>query len=246
MLGIPELTSFHSRFPLLTENQDPLSSLTENQKPFASLTANQEPFSRLSSNQDGHASLIDNPTPLSSWLKLPVLLGDGDGSFGATADIKSLDELFVHMLRDIYYAEKKILRALPDMISKATNPKLKQGFEKHLAETREQVQRLEQVFRMHGREPTATTCPAIDGIIDEAKRVSGDAAEKSVLDAALIASAQAVEHYEITRYGSLIAWARQLGRNDCAALLEQTLQEEKAANQALTEVAESQVNARAA
>jgi ferritin-like metal-binding protein YciE len=246
MLGIPELTTFHSRFPLLTESQAPMSSLTESQKAFASLTASQEPFSKLSSNQDGHASLIDSPTPFSSWLKLPVLLGDGDASWGSSADIKSLDDLFVHMLQDIYYAEKKITRALPDMISKATNPKLKHGLETHLAETREQVQRLEQVFRMHGREPRATTCPAIDGIIEEAKRVSGDAAAKSVLDAAIIASARAVEHYEITRYGSLIAWARQLGRDDCAALLEQTLQEEKAADRALTELAESRVDARAA
>lgn len=163
-----------------------------------------------------------------------------------SADIKSLDDLFVHTLQDIYYAENKILKALPEMISKASNPQLKQGFEKHLGETRGHVQRLEQVFRMHGREPKAVTCPAIDGIIEEAQDVAGDTAGKDVRDAALIASAQAVEHYEITRYGSLIAWARQLGRQDCASVLEQNLQEEKSADEALTRVAEAQVNMRAA
>jgi len=163
-----------------------------------------------------------------------------------SADIKTLDDLFVHTLQDIYYAENRILKALPDMISKATNPQLRQGFENHLAETHGHVQRLEQVFKMHGREVKAVTCPAIDGIITEAQDIASDAAEKGVLDAALIASAQAVEHYEITRYGSLIAWAKQLGRDDCAGVLEQNLMEEKAADAALTEVAESQVNARAA
>ena len=163
-----------------------------------------------------------------------------------SADIKTLDDLFVHTLQDIYYAENKTTKALPDMIAKANDPKLRQGFEKHLAETRGHVQRLERVFKMHGREPKAVTCPAIDGIIDEANDVAGDTASAEVRDAALVASAQAVEHYEITRYGSLIAWARQLGRDDCAQVLEQTLGEEKAADEALTQVAQSKVNARAA
>jgi len=161
-------------------------------------------------------------------------------------DIKTLDDLFVHTLEDIYYAEHKITKALPDMIARATDPQLKQGFEKHLGETRNQVQRLERVFQMHGREPQAVTCPAIDGIISEAEDVAADTPDKQVLDAALVASAQAVEHYEITRYGSLVAWARQLGRDDCAQVLEETLAEEKAADQALTQVAESHLNARAA
>lgn len=163
-----------------------------------------------------------------------------------TADIKNLNDLFVHTLRDIYYAENQIVNALPDMIEKATDAKLKQGLEKHLAETRTHVKRVEEVFRMHGVDVKGVTCPAIDGIIKEAKEVTGEAADKGVMDAALVASAQAVEHYEITRYGSLIAWAKRLGRNDCAKVLEETLKEEKAADQALTSVAESQVNQRAA
>ena len=163
-----------------------------------------------------------------------------------TADIKTLDDLFVHTLQDIYYAENQITKALPTMISKATDPQLKQGFETHLAETRNQIKRLEQVFQMHGQTPKAVTCPAIDGIIKEANETAGEIADKAVLDAALLAAAQAVEHYEITRYGTLIAWARQLGRDDCAAVLRQNLDEEKATDQKLTAMAESKVNARAA
>jgi ferritin-like metal-binding protein YciE len=161
-------------------------------------------------------------------------------------DIKTLDDLFVHTLRDIYYAEKQILQALPEMIEKAGDPQLKQGFQSHLGETKNQVTRLEQVFRLLGKEVAGVDCPAIDGIIEEADEVAGEVDDKSVLDAALIAAAQAVEHYEITRYGSLIAWARQLNRNNCAALLEQNLNEEKAADKKLTAIAESNVNRRAA
>jgi ferritin-like metal-binding protein YciE len=157
-----------------------------------------------------------------------------------------MDDLFVHTLRDIYYAEKQILKALPDMIQKASEPQLKQGFQAHLGETKNQVTRLEQVFRQHGHEPSGVDCPAIDGIIDEANDVAGEVEDKAVLDAALIAAAQAVEHYEITRYGSLIAWAKQLGRNDCAALLQENLDEEKAADKKLTSLAESRVNRAAA
>ena len=163
-----------------------------------------------------------------------------------TKDIQSLDDLFVHTLQDIYYAENQITKALPKMIDKASNPQLKQGFEKHLEETRNQVKRLEKVFQMHGHEPKAVTCPAIDGIITEANEVAGDVADKEVLDAALLASAQAVEHYEITRYGTLVAWARQLGRQDCAAVLQENLNEEKATDQKLTAMAESKVNQLAA
>ena len=161
-------------------------------------------------------------------------------------DIKTMDDLFVHTLRDIYYAEKQILKALPDMIQKASEPQLKQGFQAHLGETKNQVTRLEQVFRQHGHEPSGVDCPAIDGIIDEANDVAGEVEDKAVLDAALIAAAQAVEHYEITRYGSLIAWAKLLGRNDCAALLQENLDEEKAADKKLTSLAESRVNRAAA
>jgi ferritin-like metal-binding protein YciE len=163
-----------------------------------------------------------------------------------TKDIATLDDLFVHQLQDIYYAENQITKALPKMIAKATAPALKAGFEKHLTETEGQIARLERVFEMHGQKPKAVTCPAIDGIIKEANEVAGEIADKEVLDAALIASAQAVEHYEITRYGTLIAWAKQLGRADVAAILKETLDEEYATDDSLTAMAESKINAKAA
>jgi len=161
-------------------------------------------------------------------------------------DIKTMDDLFVHTLREMYYAEKQILKALPEMIEKSNDPQLKQGFQKHLGETKNQVTRLEQVFRLHRQEPSGVDCPAIDGIIEEAEDVAGEVDDKAVLDAALIAAAQAVEHYEISRYGTLIAWAKQLGRNDCADLLAQNLEEEKATDKKLTAMAESRVNRKAA
>jgi ferritin-like metal-binding protein YciE len=163
-----------------------------------------------------------------------------------TKDIKNMDDLFVHTLRDIYYAENQIVKALPDMIEKSGDPALRQGFESHLAETKGHVRRLEEVFRLQGKDPSGVDCPAIDGIIDEADDVAGEVDDPRVLDAALIAAAQAVEHYEITRYGSLIAWAKQLGRSDCAALLEQNLNEEKATDKKLTALAETNVNRKAA
>jgi ferritin-like metal-binding protein YciE len=163
-----------------------------------------------------------------------------------TRDIKTMNDLFVHQLQDIYYAEKQLVWALPKMAEKAANSQLKQGFLTHLDETKTHVRRLEQVFQMHGAEVKAVDCPAIDGIIQEADEVAGEIADKSVLDAALINAAQAAEHYEITRYGSLIAWAKQLGRNDCASVLQKTLEEEKATDQKLTKMAESKVNLRAA
>jgi ferritin-like metal-binding protein YciE len=163
-----------------------------------------------------------------------------------TKPIKTLDDLFVHTLQDIYYAEQQITKALPKMISKVTNPELKQGLDNHLTQTRNQVKRLEQVFQMHGQPAKAVTCPAIDGILDEANDILGDAKDSDVLDAAAAAAAQAVEHYEVARYGTLIAWARELGRDDCASVLEQTLEEEKAADLKLTEIAEARLNRLAA
>jgi ferritin-like metal-binding protein YciE len=163
-----------------------------------------------------------------------------------TSDIKTLDDLFVHTLQDIYYAEKQITKALPKMISMATDAGLKAGFEQHLRETEMQIKRLEQVFQMHGQTPKAVDCPAIDGIIKEANQISGEIGDKEVLDAALLASAQAVEHYEITRYGTLIAWAKQLGRPDCASVLQQNLDEEYATDKRLTAMAEAKVNVKAA
>ena len=158
----------------------------------------------------------------------------------------NLREALVDEIRDIYNAEKQIVKALPKMIDKASDADLKTGLRDHLDETRNHVARVEQVFEMHGVKAKAVDCPAIDGIIEEANEVIGDVADKDVLDAAIIAAAQAVEHYEIARYGTLIAWAKQLGRDDCAAVLAETLEEEKAADEKLTEVAESHVNMEAA
>jgi len=163
-----------------------------------------------------------------------------------TRDIKTMNDLFVHQLQDVYYAEKQLVKALQEMAGKATDKQLKDGFLAHLDETRNHVQRLEQVFKMHGAAAKAIDCPAIDGIIEEANEVAGDVADKAVLDAALINAGQAAEHYEIARYGSLVAWAKQLGRNDCASILQRTLEEEKAADKKLTQIAESNVNIRAA
>jgi len=161
-------------------------------------------------------------------------------------DIESFDGLFLHQLQDIYYAENQITKALPTMIKKASDPQLRQGFETHLKETENQIARLEQVFRMIGQKPKAVDCPAIDGIIEEANEVAGEISNKQVLDAALLASAQAVEHYEISRYGTLIAWARQMGQNDAVNLLQQTLREEEATDKKLTALAEQNLNRRAA
>jgi len=163
-----------------------------------------------------------------------------------TRDIESMNDLFVHELQDIYYAEQQIVGTLPQMISKATAPQLRTAFDSHLQETRNHVRRLEQVFQMQGMTPRGVDCPAIDGIIKEANEVAGDVADKNILDAALIACAQAVEHYEISKYGTLIAWANQLGRNDCAQILQQTLAEEKAADEKLSSIAEGQINRQAA
>ena len=162
-----------------------------------------------------------------------------------TSDIKTMNDLFVHTLQDIYYAEQQITKALPKMISKATEPMLRQGFETHLRETENQIRRLERVFEMHGEKAKGVTCPAIDGIIKEANEVASETADPDVLDAALAAAAQAVEHYEISRYGTLIAWARELGRADCASVLEETLAEEKATDAKLTQLAEARLNRKA-
>jgi ferritin-like metal-binding protein YciE len=161
-------------------------------------------------------------------------------------DIKTMNDLFVHVLRDIYYAEQQILKALPAMIEKSTDAPLRQAFQSHLGETREQVKRLEQVFQMHGVAAKGIDCPAIDGIIEEAEEITGEVADQQVLNATLAAAAQAVEHYEIARYGTLIAWAKQLGRNDCAIVLQKSLDEEKAADRKLTELAEARLNLKAA
>ena len=163
-----------------------------------------------------------------------------------TRDIKTMNDLFLHQLQDIYYAEQQLVKALPKMADKATDKQLKEGFLTHLEETKTHVKRLEEVFRMQGVKVQAVDCPAIDGIIEEADEVAGEVADKSVLDAALINAAQAAEHYEVARYGSLIAWAMQLGRNDCATILQKTLDEERITDRKLTSLAEGKINLRAA
>ena len=161
-------------------------------------------------------------------------------------DIKTMDDLFVHMLRDIYYAENQIVKALPGLVDKARNADLKTALKDHLGETRHHVTRLEEVFRMHGVKAKGVDCPAIDGILKETDELTDEVEDRDVLDAAIIAAAQAVEHYEITRYGTLVAWARRLGRDDCASVLSETLEEEKNADEVLTGIAEEEVNEEAA
>jgi ferritin-like metal-binding protein YciE len=160
-------------------------------------------------------------------------------------DIKSMDSLFLHTLQDIYYAENQIIKALPKMIDKATNRELAAGLRNHLQETENQVARLEQAFERLGQEPKGVDCPAIDGLIKEADDVAGEVEDKKVLDAAIIGSAQAVEHYEISRYGTLIAWAEELGHENVIPLLNANLREEKAADRKLNTLAEGGVNRRA-
>jgi len=162
-----------------------------------------------------------------------------------TSDIKTMNDLFVHTLQDIYYAENQITKALPKMADQATNPMLRQGFEKHLQETETHIRNLEEVFQLLGMEPKGVNCPAIDGIIKESNEIVSEVDDKNVLDAALIAAAQAVEHYEITRYGTLITWAQELGHADCVAALKRNLADEKATDLKLTELAESRINSAA-
>ena len=163
-----------------------------------------------------------------------------------TSPIKTMDDLYQHTLQDIYYAENQITKALPKMIDKATNPALKQAFQTHLGETENQIKRLEQAFRTLGQDPKGATCPAIKGIIEEAEELISDCDDPEVRDAAMLAAAQAVEHYEITRYGTLISWSRQLGHANVATILEQTLEEEKATDQKLSKLGETNVNKKAA
>jgi ferritin-like metal-binding protein YciE len=163
-----------------------------------------------------------------------------------SSDIDTFDELFVHTLQDIYYAEHKILKALPVMIAKASDAELKKSFRTHLGQTKGHVKRLDQVFKKIKSLPQGTKCPAIDGIIEEANEIAGEIEDKIVLNAALIAAAQAVEHYEITRYGTLVAWAKVIGRNDVAKLLAMNLKDEKAADKKLGAIAKRKINRKAA
>lgn len=159
---------------------------------------------------------------------------------------KTLNDLFLHTLKDVFYAEKQILKALPRMAKAAESEELKQAFETHREETQGQIERLEEVFKMLDKPARGVQCEAINGIIEEGKEVMEDFAESEALDAGILAAAQAVEHYEITRYGSLKTWAEELGMRDAAKLLDQNLQEEKKTDQLLTRLAEARVNTKAA
>ena len=155
---------------------------------------------------------------------------------------KQLDELFHDTLKDIYYAEKKILTALPKMAKAAQNDDLTAAFEKHEGETEEQISRLEQVFELIEEKPQGKKCAAIEGILEEGQEIMREYKGSPALDAGLLAAAQAVEHYEISRYGTLRTWAEELGLDDAVKLLQETLDEEEATDEALTELAESVVN----
>jgi ferritin-like metal-binding protein YciE len=156
--------------------------------------------------------------------------------------MKSLDDLFVHFLRDMYYAEKQILKALPRMARQADSGQLREAFESHREETEQHVANLEQVFEALDLRARGVTCEAIDGILDEGKEIMQEATDSDARDAGMIAAAQAVEHYEITRYGTMIAWANQLGKKNVIKLLQANLAQEKAADQKLTQLAESVLN----
>ena len=156
--------------------------------------------------------------------------------------VKTMEDLFVATLKDIYYAEKQILKALPGMVSKADNAELKKALETHKAETEGQVDRLEKVFKLIDVPARGKKCEAIEGIIGEAKEHMGEIEDERVLDAGIISSAQAVEHYEICRYGTLVEWANDLGYADAAKLLKQNLDEEHHADSLLTEIARGDVN----
>jgi len=158
---------------------------------------------------------------------------------------KQLDELFHDTLKDIYFAEKKILTTLPKMAKAAQSPDLKKAFEKHEAETEGHVSRLEKVFAAIDKKPQGKTCDAIVGITEEGAEIMKEYKGSPALDAGLLAAAQAVEHYEMSRYGTLKSWAQELGLNDAVRLLEQTLEEEKKTDAALTKIAESVVNQQA-
>lgn len=159
---------------------------------------------------------------------------------------KDLNDLFYDTLRDIYYAERKILKSLPKMARAAQSPELKAAFEKHEAQTEGQIERLQQVFEIVGKAARGKTCDAIEGIIAEGEEIMETFKGTSALDAGLISSAQAVEHYEITRYGTLKRWAQVLGMDDAAKLLDETLQEESQTDNDLTGLADAQINAEAA
>lgn len=160
--------------------------------------------------------------------------------------IKTLEDLFVETLKDIYYAEKKLVKALPGMAKKARSPELKAAIEMHASETETHVERLEEVFAGMEKKPVAKKCEALEGLLKEAEEVTSEIEDERTMDAAIISSAQTVEHYEIARYGTLVAWARELGMDDAESILQETLDEESAADEKLSGLAEQSVNQQAA
>ena len=160
--------------------------------------------------------------------------------------MESLQELLVHDLRDLYNAETQLLKAMPKMVKKATNPELKRAFETHMKETEGQVQRLQKIFEKLGKKPTGKKCAAMEGLIEEGKEAMGEDMDEETMDAALIAVAQKIEHYEIAGYGTTRTWAQQIGDEQTARLLQQTLDEEGKTDKLLTQLAESTINVEAA
>jgi ferritin-like metal-binding protein YciE len=159
--------------------------------------------------------------------------------------METLSELFEETLRDIYYAEKAILKALPKMAKKASSERLAAAFQEHVSQTEGQVERLEQIFEMLGKSARGKRCPAIDGLSEEASEIMQEAKNDTVRDAGMLAAAQSVEHYEISRYGTLAAWAEKLGMQEAVNLLRETLQEEKETDEKLSELALSEINVEA-
>jgi len=160
--------------------------------------------------------------------------------------LKSLEDLFVHSMRDVYYAEKQILKTLPKMARKTDSDALRAAFEEHMQETEGHIERLEKVFELCELTARGVTCPGINGIIEEGKEIMDDTVDPDTMDAGLIASAQAVEHYEICRYGTMVAWAKELGMPEAARLLQQNLDEEYGADRKLSALAEGRLNREAA
>lgn len=160
--------------------------------------------------------------------------------------MRSIDELFLHFLRDVYYAERQISKALPKMARAAESAELKQAFQEHREETQHQIERLQKIFEALGKRAQGVTCEAINGLIEEGEELLEAAKEPSpVRDAGLIACAQAIEHYEMARYGSLLAWAKLAGQSDVVQLIEETLAEEKKADSLLNQLANAKINAAA-
>lgn len=160
--------------------------------------------------------------------------------------VKTLDDLFHETLKDLYYAEKKLVKTLPKMARMATSPTLKEAIEHHLGETEGHVSRLEEVFGTIDKKPTSKKCEAVEGLVKEAEELLGEIEDAATIDAAIISSSQTVEHYEIARYGTLVCWARQLGFKDAEFLLQKTLDEEQSADKKLSRLAEEYVNQKAA